>query len=284
MRLVMTILVKNEDDIIEDNIRFHSAQGVDAFYIMDNASTDETLDIVKKLSLEFDITYEVQDKLYDQGPWMTFLAKKARRLLGADFVISNDADEFWVNNLGNGLKDCIKTDDSIVTVERYNYIATREQFEDQVPYYDFSNKVVSPILYSRAHQLDKPGLSMLLLKNSPKIIVSPKGLIKIKGGNHRGKHFKFWNNRGTSDIEVHHYPIRSYKQFEGKIFNRMNLLNKDPNIRMGVHYKRWVKLLEQGELKNEFSRMSYSRRQMSVMKEIGIVDDVLSSPLKSWKG
>lgn len=283
MRLVMTILVKNEDDIIEDNIRFHAAQGIDAFYIMDNGSTDSTLDIIKRLSLEFEVIYEVQRQIYNQGPWMTSLARKAKKLLGADFIISNDADEFWVNNIGDCLKSCIKANDSIITVPRYNFIATQECFNDGKPYYDFLDKVVSPVLYSKEQQLNKPGLSMSLLKNSPKIIVSPKGLVKIKGGNHQGRHLRFWHDRSTNDIEVHHYPIRSYQQFEGKIINRMNLLNEDPSVRMGVHYKRWVKLLEQGELENEFIRMSYSLEKMRVMRELGIVDDIASSPLSEWK-
>ena len=48
-RLVMTVLVKNEADIIESNIRFHADQGVDGFLVMDNASEDDTPDILEEL-------------------------------------------------------------------------------------------------------------------------------------------------------------------------------------------------------------------------------------------
>jgi len=45
--LVMTILVKDEADIIEANIRTHASLGVDAFVVMDNNSTDGTCKTTK---------------------------------------------------------------------------------------------------------------------------------------------------------------------------------------------------------------------------------------------
>jgi hypothetical protein len=45
----MTLLVKNEIDIIEDNIRFHAKQGVDCFAVMDNGSNDGTRELLENL-------------------------------------------------------------------------------------------------------------------------------------------------------------------------------------------------------------------------------------------
>ena len=47
-KLVMTLLVKNEDDIIEENIKFHLASGVDFIIATNNNSTDHTRDILLK--------------------------------------------------------------------------------------------------------------------------------------------------------------------------------------------------------------------------------------------
>ena len=38
MKLTMTLLIKNEVDIISDNIKVHSKLGVDSFIVMDNGS------------------------------------------------------------------------------------------------------------------------------------------------------------------------------------------------------------------------------------------------------
>ena len=49
VKLAMTLIVRNEADIIEDNLRYHRAQGVDFFIVLDNGSTDGTLEILESL-------------------------------------------------------------------------------------------------------------------------------------------------------------------------------------------------------------------------------------------
>ena len=44
----MVYKVRDEADIIEDNLRFHRAQGVDFFVIADTGSTDGTLEILER--------------------------------------------------------------------------------------------------------------------------------------------------------------------------------------------------------------------------------------------
>ncbi len=60
----MTILVKNEIDIIEANIRTHANLGIDGFVVMDNKSTDGTRDILSKLQKEFDIKIIDENRIY----------------------------------------------------------------------------------------------------------------------------------------------------------------------------------------------------------------------------
>ena len=50
MKLAMTLIVRNEADIIEDNLRYHRAQGVDFFIVLDNGSTDGTVEILERTS------------------------------------------------------------------------------------------------------------------------------------------------------------------------------------------------------------------------------------------
>jgi hypothetical protein len=54
-RLAMSLIVRDELEFIADNIRFHAAQGVDNFIVMDNGSHDGTRERLDALRLDYDI-------------------------------------------------------------------------------------------------------------------------------------------------------------------------------------------------------------------------------------
>ena len=271
-RLVMTILCRNEVDIIEANIRLHAMLGVDAFVVMDNGSTDGTREVLAELEKTFDLTVIDQpSQTYQQAKWMLQLAHVARREKGAHWVISNDADEFWIPQEGEDIKACLKLTDSVVTMPRSNMILTEAALSDTYRFQQADHRVYYPICYDTHAQKTDPRVSMLLVPIGPKVIVNPNGLIKISGGNHRAKHWDKWRTgRRTDALRVYHYPIRSYAQFEANIRHRQQLL-KLPNVRMGDHYRRWVKLYEQGRLREEFERIVLDERARQVLAERAVI-------------
>ncbi|MCC4796267.1 glycosyltransferase family 2 protein, partial [Vibrio lentus] len=46
--LIMTILAKDEVDVIEQQLIFHKRMGVDSFVVTDNGSSDGTLEVFEK--------------------------------------------------------------------------------------------------------------------------------------------------------------------------------------------------------------------------------------------
>ena len=102
VRLAMTILVRDAEDLIETNLRYHRAQGVDLFLIGDNGSTDRTLEILEPYReaglVELEHIEGDARQVWSEG--RTMLARKAYEL-GADWVIHDDHDEFWWPLTGN---------------------------------------------------------------------------------------------------------------------------------------------------------------------------------------
>lgn len=276
-RIVMTILVKNEDDIIEENIRVHAALGVDAFVVMDNDSTDGTKEILKRLQQAYEITIVEEKGLYNQAKWMKRLAVEAKKL-GADWVINNDADEFWIPDGDKSLKECLGFKGTVLGVHRANMLLDENCKEGD--FLASKHRVENPIAYSKQRLLSVENISMVLTKIGPKTIVNPHGLIEIRGGNHKAWHiansyeylFKKSDKIKKFDaITVYHYPFRSYAQFEKNIINRKMLLESKQHIRMGAHYRRWVKLYNEGKLRSEYENLLFTQNDVEVLKKYGVV-------------
>lgn len=124
----MTILAKDEIDIIEQNILFHKAHGVDAFIVTDNDSTDGTREVFQKYKDKgwiLDLIDEPSDN-YAQIDWVHRMIMKAKEH-SPDWIINADADEFWISKTGN-LKDEIRTfSGNKIYVRCYNMRARSEQ-------------------------------------------------------------------------------------------------------------------------------------------------------------
>jgi hypothetical protein len=108
MRLGMVYKVRDEADIIEDNLRFHAAQGVDLFVVVDTGSIDGTIEILERYERAGLVRLErtiggIHDMKRGGEEEITRLAGE----MGADWIIHNDADEFWWPAAGT-LKDAFE--------------------------------------------------------------------------------------------------------------------------------------------------------------------------------
>lgn len=271
MHLTMNLLIKDEADIIEENIRVHAALGVDSFVVMDNGSTDGTLDIIRRLADEFKITLIERPTLdYQQSNWKTEMARIARRTYGADWTIANDADEFWIPRQGS-LKDRLTRTGSVISCERRNVLFERDAFDSGAPFWTQTCVVKNPILYCPGTEVSDVHRSIMLGKIHGKVIVRSLGLLRVKGGNHRAWHAWGWlNQRHEPDITVYHYPIRSKEHFLANISHRARLLDSGIS-RMGNHYRRWADMYNTGCLEAELRRLVVDRDYKNCLMDTGVI-------------
>ncbi|HUF01272.1 MAG TPA: glycosyltransferase family 2 protein [Gaiellaceae bacterium] len=96
MRLVMTLLARNEADIVDAQLAFHLHAGVDFVIATDNRSDDGTTEILERYARAgyLHLLREDGDDMR-QSEWVTRMARLAATEFGADWVINADADEFW---------------------------------------------------------------------------------------------------------------------------------------------------------------------------------------------
>ena len=105
MKLVMTLLARNEADVVDAQIAFHLHAGVDFVIATDNASSDGTSEVLERYERagRLRLLREPGDDMR-QAEWVTRMARLAATEHGADWVIHSDADEFWWPR-GGSLKD-----------------------------------------------------------------------------------------------------------------------------------------------------------------------------------
>jgi Glycosyl transferase family 2 len=92
----MTLVVRDEVDILDAQLAYHLDAGVDFVLATDHGSTDGTLDVLRRYEREgrlrlFGVSGEMRE-----SEWRTDMARLAATEHGADWIINTDADEFWL--------------------------------------------------------------------------------------------------------------------------------------------------------------------------------------------
>lgn len=208
MKLLMTLLVRDEQDILAANIEFHLSQGVDFFLITDNLSVDGTRDIAESYVRRGVAQYffEPGDD-YVQHRWVTRMARMAASIYAADWVINSDADEFWMSlaqpsNIKEQLQH-IAAGVEAFDVARSN-CAPVESGETG----SFSSRMV----LRERESCNTDGQPL-----SPKVCHRGFSDIEVEQGNHRVRRGGKTLSTQPGPLRILHYPVRSYAQFENKI-------------------------------------------------------------------
>ena len=96
VRVVLTLLVRDEADVVEWQLLYHYARGIDFVVATDHRSVDGTTEILRRFEGEGRLRYIRDDSdRISQAEQMTRLARIAATEHAADWVIPSDADEFW---------------------------------------------------------------------------------------------------------------------------------------------------------------------------------------------
>jgi hypothetical protein len=96
MKVVLTLLVRDEEDVIEANLLHHLELGVAHIVATDHRSTDRTIGVLRRFEREGVLTLVREESAeLRQSDWVTRMARLAATEHGADWVINGDADEFW---------------------------------------------------------------------------------------------------------------------------------------------------------------------------------------------
>lgn len=260
--LVMTLLVRDEEDIIQENIDFHLSMGIDYIIATDNMSVDRTPSILKEYERRGVLLYiKEPDDNYSQAKWVTRMARLAYSKFGASWVINNDADEFWIPANGDTLRECfekISEDVNILRAKRHNFFAIRE----------LKGPFLKDMIYRELISLNPLGNPL-----PPKVAhrASPKAV--ISQGNHTVRGLEK-PNICDGIIEILHFPVRTYTQLVNKIRLGGEAYERNSELPLSAG-STWRRLYSDyrrsGHLREYFERCSISRKEAETLLHSGKV-------------
>ena len=259
IQIAMTLLVRDEADIIEDNIRFHHAMGVDQFIIMDNLSMDETPQILKRLSAEIPIRIIRQtDDDYDQGTWVTDMARQAAQLIGNGWIINNDADEFWVPRSGS-LKQFLAALPATITrinVSRHNAVA---ESRSGLPQDAFAHPRLTTAF--ERHSTNALGTPL-----PPKCMHRAAPDIRVAQGNHTVEGIGGDACAAGDDLIILHYPYRDLSRYRSKIALGGAAYDRNQTLpeAVGITWREQYRNIENGEIERFWDGIAMSSRDVLI--------------------
>ena len=96
MKVVMTVVVRDEADVVDAHLAYHLNAGVDFVLATDHRSQDGTTEILETYARDGYIElFRETDEFIRQRAWQTRMSRLAATKYGADWIIPSDADEFW---------------------------------------------------------------------------------------------------------------------------------------------------------------------------------------------
>jgi hypothetical protein len=241
VKVVMTLLARDEADVVDAQLAYHLNAGVDFVIATDNRSQDGTTEILEAYEREgcLHLIREPGDDM-QQGPWVTRMAQLAAGEYGADWVINADADEFYWPR-GSSIKEALAA-----TPERYGYVRSFVRAfllrgdDDGTFFAERMNVRLTP-----QAPINDPGT---LFRPGAKIVHRGDAAIVLGHGTHTLAGTPLSPLRGWYPLELLHFPLRTREQAERKFVSAWSAWSRNPDRDPSHYLTRGYEAAQEGRL------------------------------------
>jgi hypothetical protein len=209
MRVVVTVLARDEADVIGDQVAFHLNAGADFVIATDNNSRDGTTEILERYERDgvLHLIREPAEGLR-QGEWVTRMARLAAAEYGADWVVNTDADEFWCPRGG--------TLEEVLGAVPQEYGLVEGFWRSFVPRPD-DGRPFAERMTARLAQHAPINDPTSFYRPVVKVAHRADPQVTVARGNHALADSSFRTLPTWHPIEVLHFPLRSRSQWMRKV-------------------------------------------------------------------
>ena len=251
-RIVAIMVVRNEADLLPVNVRYHAAQGVSEFRIVDNGSSDATTTRLRELSRNFRILWTRDHGPYHQSEIVTGLAREAGRA-GADWIVPIDADEFWSAGSRCLAQALEASTAGAIEAKVVNFVQDRGSCDHgDTALLTMTSRVAAPHAFQQWRELMESGrMAFVELEYPPKWLPRASPDLQILAGAH-GVDGTVSTRAVSSEIVCLHAPIRSRAVLDARAEHGRRLVEGGYPSHHGWHNQRWYRLQAEGKLEDEW--------------------------------
>jgi glycosyltransferase involved in cell wall biosynthesis len=276
-RIVMTLLVRDEEDIVKHNVEFHLGKGVDFIIATDNGSVDKTRSILLEYEDKGVLHLIDEPELnHDQVAWVNRMGKIALEKYEADIIFHCDADEFWYPRSGDLRTEILGRPEDVLYVDVVHVALEEKNGAEEFPQ-NTRFAVVHPI-EPKDYEAETANYNFYLFRNPPKVIFkTDKRLFEVSMGNHLITNKDKSIMEGVSqDIVIYHYPVRNKKQFLSKVIKAGSSYEKNTTADMknGFHLRRWYGIYKQGFFDDAYCKVVLNEIEIEDLLNEGRVEEV----------
>jgi hypothetical protein len=263
MKVVETLLVRDEVDVVGAHLAFNLNAGVDFVLAIDHESQDGTTEVLESYVRSGVVRRLPVTGRFLEQRWRTMLARMAAAEHGADWVINSDADQFWWPRVGS-LRDALAAvPRDVVAVRCWDrvFVPTPDDgahFAERMTF-----RLVSRVPMNVPWSNYRP-LSRVIHRGDPGITVS-RGGHRVWTTNLRP--YSWW-----SPVEALHFPWRSVDQMTKKadVMSRVFAGAR----RAGGYHAVAGQALSQGTLDEHYASLAVGREALARGAETGyLVED-----------
>jgi hypothetical protein len=226
--LVMTLLVRDDVDVVDACIAYHLHRGVDLVIATEHRSQDGTADVLGAWERRGRLRLlRERGEPFQQDVWVTRMARLAAVEHRAAWVIHTDADEFWWparGDLRTTLAAVPATVGSLL-VPRANFMPSRHE---DGPFFE------------RMVMRDVASVNAIGAPLPPKVCHRGCADVVVGMGNHEVTSPSLGPPAAATTLEILHFPVRGWRQIERKVHQGARALASNAGLpeQVGITWRR----------------------------------------------
>jgi hypothetical protein len=286
MNFVVATTTLHSEDLVTPFLDHLRAVGAERVLVMDLGSHDRTLDLLRQDRFRGFVDLVSGADIATADPSNILLAEAKLRFPDA-WCMFCDPDELVSPSIRTYQ---VPAGVSCLELRRNNVTGLRENLSEGgvIPWEHLVLKVARDVRRDSAAfsgaRMDPPWIFSRVMD---KIVLQLSAAQSIGAGDHSAA-LAFGLTERTDSVFLQHYPLRSWQAFLTKVETIEQFFQHHPDLppAWGEHWRRWVRLLRGGSLKQEYLDQFIENARLAAMLDGGVIERV-ESPLewaRTWSG